>query len=180
MHGLQTTFTTEIRIATNHDHLYIDALAKKFSNAVGFIPNAALEKYIELGGVQIGLENGEPAGYILSRGYLRWCIAMRPITQAAVQFDAQRRHVGLELVARAEAHAREAGQIAIQACCREGLAANDFWKAAGFREICQLNPRAARKKQIIVWRKPLSNHIPPWFVLPPPVHGYRARKSVQA
>ncbi len=172
--------TVATRIATAADQTYIDDLAKKFSNEVGFIPRVALEKYIELGGIELALENEQPAGYILSRGYLRWCIAMRPITQAAVQFDAQRRHVGLELVSRAETHAREVGQIAIQACCREGLDANDFWKAAGFREICRLDPRASRNKQIIVWRKPLANHIPPWFILPPPVHGYRARKSVTA
>lgn len=176
----QQIIGNECRIATAADKLYIDSLAKKFSNEVGFLPNVALEAYIAMGGVQLGLENGEPAGYILSRGYLRWNIALRPITQAAVQFDAQRRHLGLELVHRAENDARDVGQIAIQACCREGLDANDFWKAAGFREICRLDPRSARGRNIIVWRKPLTAHIPPWFILPPPVHGYRAKKATKA
>lgn len=180
MEGFPTRATVATRIATLGDQRYIDALAKKFSNEVGFLPRTALEAYIAMGGVELALENGEPAGYILSRGYLRWNIAMRPITQAAVQFDAQRRHLGLELVARAEAHAREVGQIAIQACCREGLDANDFWQAAGFRKICRLDPRSQRNRQIIVWRKSLNDHIPPWFILPPPVHGYRARKAVEA
>lgn len=168
---------TPIRIATTKDKAFVDDLAIRFSNAVGFIPGVALDWYISAGCVRLGLENGEPAGYILSRNYFRWNIAMRPITQAAVCMDAQRRHIGLGLLADLENDAREAGQIAVQACCREGLESNAFWQAAGFEKICLLDPQAARRRLINVWRKQITPHRPAWFAVPPPVAGYRAKKT---
>lgn len=180
MEGFQPQLTSEIRQATEADRLFVDSLQKKFSKQLGFIPDAALDWYLSAGRILLTLENEEPAGYVLGREYLRWNFSIRPITQAAVCFDAQRRHIGLALVNRTEADARRVGQVALQACCAEGLDANEFWKAAGFVEICRLKPDNARKRQIIVWRKLLIAWEPTWFRAPPPVHGTRARKTTTA
>lgn len=127
----------------------------------------------------IARENDVPAGYILGRNALRWQPQMRPIYQAAVQMDAQRRAHGIALVEQICNEAKAAGQQAVQACCREGLEANDFWKSIGFRPICYLNPMNARKRSVICWRKPLSNRFPAWVAEFPKVAGYRARTVTQ-
>lgn len=167
-----------IKTASLADLQFVEDLQRKHSNAIGFIPRQATEWYLEAGRVQLALENDEPAGMLLGREKLRWNIALRPITQAAIDFSAQRRHHGLGLVERIALDAKEAGQLAIQACCREGLEANDFWRAADFEEICRLDPSNARGKHIIVWRRKVQpNFTPAWFYIPPPVAGYRARKA---
>jgi N-acetylglutamate synthase-like GNAT family acetyltransferase len=173
-----TDLTRELRVATLADHPYVRQLQKRHAGELGFIPDQGTLIYIERGRVLLALENGEPAGMILGHEHLQWCIAMRPIFQAAIQYDARRRHHGLALVARAEADAREAGQLATQACCREGLEANAFWKIAGYEEICRLDPQSARNRSVIVWRKQLNaRHRPKWFNVVPPRAGYRARNT---
>lgn len=170
----QTIFAPgAIRTATTADKSFVRSLAKKFSNQLGFIPDAALDWYLDAGRVTLALENDDAAGYLLGRDHLHWNCSIRPITQAAIHFDAQRRRHGLALVSLTEAAAIEAGQVALQANCREGLDANDFWKAAGFTEICRLDPGNARNKQIICWRKLLIEWEPTWFRAPPPLAGYR-------
>jgi N-acetylglutamate synthase-like GNAT family acetyltransferase len=170
-----------IRLATPADLLFIEDLQRKFSNEVGFIPREATRNYLEMRCVKVIEENGLPAGLVLGREALRWNIAMRPIFQAAVDFTAQRRHLGLELVAAHARAARAAGQVALQACCREGIDANAFWHAAGFEEICRLDPSNARRRQVIVWRQQLwPDFEPAWYRMPPPVAGYRARKARSA
>lgn len=101
---------------------------------------------------------------------------MRPITQAAIAFDAQRRHNGLALIASEAAAAREAGQVALQAMCRSDLDANDFWNAAGFEKIGEYDPKNARKKTMICWRRRLITAVPTWYHQLPPVAGHKARK----
>lgn len=170
-----------IRIATLKDLNYVLALQRKFSNQLGFLPRAALEGYLDNGRVTIVQENDEPAGYILGRPALRWMALLRPITQAAIQYDAQRRHLGELLVARAEAEARDFGQAAIQVMCREGIDANAFWAAVGFQKIGQTNPQNARQRLMNCWRKPLNPvWTPRWFHALPPVSGHLARRTLEA
>lgn len=172
----QSFLNDKIRRATPADFRFVQHLGDKFSNCVGFIPRAGVEVYCERGEVLIGSENDEPAGYLLGRPHLRWQPLMRPIFQAAVAMDAQRRHLGLALVEQVINDAKIAGQLAVQANCREGLDANEFWKAAGFLPICYLTPTTARKRAVICWRKLLTNKIPLWLASPPPVAGYRAKR----
>lgn len=158
----------EVRPATPADLSFILQLQKRFSNELGFLPKIALEWYLENHRVLLATENDEPAGYVLGRDLLRWNPAIRPITQAAIQFDAQRRGAGLALVRRTEDEGREAGQVATQACCREGIDANDFWQLAGYEKICQLTPQTKRNQPMNIWRKQLTIFRPEWFTLPPP------------
>lgn len=166
----------QIRTATAADLKFVDSLQRKFANCVGFLPKVAIENLTEAGHVRLAMQNGDGAGYILSRPRLRWQPAMRSITQACVAMDAQRRSHGLALLATIEAESRRNGLLAIQACCAVGLDSNEFWRAAGFLPIVHMRPANVRGREIICWRKPLSNMLPPWFAMPPELAGHRAKR----
>ena len=167
-----------IRLATLQDLKWIDHLQKKFADALGFLPKAAFENLLPAGHIRLANENGDPAGYILSRPRLAWCPQMRSITQAAVAMDAQRRHHGLALLASIEQEARAQGLLAIQACCAVGLQSNEFWAAAGFVPIAHMTPDTKSQREIICWRRPLSNVLPTWFAQLPRRSGHRAKIAV--
>lgn len=166
----------QIRTATLADLAFVDHLQKKFARAVGFLPKQAVEAYVEAGHVRMTTENGDPAGYILSKPHLVWQPLMRSITQACVAMDAQRRHHGLAMLAQIAAESRAAGLVAIQACCAAGLESNEFWAAAGFRPIVHMTPSNVRGREVICWRLPLVKKLPLWFIEPPARAGWRARK----
>jgi N-acetylglutamate synthase-like GNAT family acetyltransferase len=166
----------QIRTARPEDEKFVDHLQKKFANCVGFLPKIAITNLIEAGHIRLTVENGEGAGYILSRPRLVWQPKMRSITQACVAMDAQRRHHGLALLETISMEARAGGLLAIQACCAVGLDSNGFWAAAGFVPVCHMTPENVRGREIICWRKPLTSVVPTWFAMPPKFAGHRAAK----
>lgn len=151
-------------------------LQKRFSNALGFIPRQGLEWYLENRRVYLAVENGQPSGYCLGRERLKHTPELRPVTQAAIDFSAQRRKAGLALVRRFEDEARQANQQGLQAMCREGLDANHFWLAAGFEEIGRYDPENTRNRPMICWRKLLAPHRPYWFNEMPTYCGWKAAR----
>lgn len=159
--------------ATLSDLRFIDSLQKKFGRSLGFLPTAALELNLEAGNVDLCLENGEPAGYLLCRPRLAWQPLLASIVQAAVCMDAQRRHHGLALLLQVEERALAAGQVALQANCAVGVEANEFWAAAGFKPIAHLTPATVSGREIICWRKPLTRNLPKWFLDLPKAAGGR-------
>ena len=118
-----------VRCATPADLAYVVALQKRNGEALGFIPRAALSEKIDLGHIWLARENGDPAGF-LHHGSL--AVPEVRVFQAAVQYDARRRHLGLALVADLVDRARAAGGRAVSLRCLDFLDANDFWTAAGF------------------------------------------------
>ena len=124
--------TSLLRAATPADLAYVVSLQKRNHEALGFIPRAALAEKIDLGRIWLAAENGDPAGY-LHHGSL--AVPEVRIFQAAVQYDARRRHLGLALVADLVARARAAGARGVSLRCLDFLDANDFWLAAGFRRL---------------------------------------------
>jgi hypothetical protein len=166
-------FRPAITIATPADLKFLVHLQQKFSNAVGFLPVQALIEYVDKKLVGVAHENGQPCGYVLGRPAYRYQPLLRPITQAAVAMDAQRRRHGLALIDRMHNRAYQAGQVAMQAICRVDLEANDFWAAAGFEPIVELDRANARGEKLIVWRKLIGRCRPDWFYTPPPRVGTR-------
>ncbi len=118
--------------ASDADLAYVVSLQKKNHEALGFIPRVALAEKIELGRIWLARENGEPAGFLhhgtLARPEVR-------IFQAAIQYDARRRHHGLALVSNLLHRAQTAGARGVSLRCLDFLDANDFWTAAGFNLI---------------------------------------------
>lgn len=167
---------TIIRATNRHVKMMV-ALQKRFSDCLGFLPEAALAWYAENHAAAIAKENGEPCGYILGRDAYAYQPLMRPITQAAVFLDAQRRHHGLKLVEAVCHKATLAGQHVVQASCAADLDAVDFWLEAGFSPIFHHKLENKRKRDIIVFRRLLVPHCPSWFWAPPPRSGYRAKKT---
>lgn len=170
--------STQVRTATAADSLFVDSLQKKFAGCVGFLPKIAIENLLDQGHLRLATENDEPAGYIISRPKLRWQPKLRSIAQACVAMDAQRRHHGIALLDTIAAEARACGMLAIQACCAVGLESNSFWQAAGFMPVVHMRPDNVRGREIICWRKPLTNNLPIWFAMPPKFAGYRARRPI--
>lgn len=166
-----------VTIARGGNQAVVLDLQRKFSNQLGFIPAAATLWYIESGNCGIAWENGEPCGMILGRPAFKYQPLLRPITQAAVYMDAQRRRHGLALLAALEARALTAGQLAMQCCCAEDLAANEFWSIAGFVPIDWITPENRRNRSIVVWRKQLTATLPTWFYDPPPRTGWKGRST---
>lgn len=167
-----------LRPATVADVKFLAHLQRKFSGALGFLPTIAQEWYACHSCVTLAIENNTPAGYILGRPALKWNPLIRPIYQACVAMDAQRRHHGLALLADLESKARAAGQLAIQANCAADLEATEFWRAAGFIPVAHLTPANVRSRDVICWRKALTSRIPAWFIDLPQRAGSRASKPV--
>lgn len=138
--------------------LLAEHLARQDYEAVGFIPRPRLQAYEEAGQILVETENDEPCGVLVfGNGWptLR-------IYQAIIQYDARRREHGLNLVARIveEAKARECSAISLW--CADDLAANDFWKAAGFLMTGHREGGAWRGRRHIRWTLPVES---PQFAL---------------
>src|SRR5207245_1466818 len=106
-------------------------LQRRHTNELGHLPTAALAWHLENSTVLLALQNDDAAGYLLGRSHLRAQPWVRPITQAAIRYDARRRHHGLALVEVLARDAWKAGQSILQCWCAADLEANQFWLAAG-------------------------------------------------
>lgn len=177
-HGI--TYPTQIRLATVEDLPYVIALSKKFSNQIGFLPRPAVEWYLANNRVTLALENGDPCGFLLGRTHHRWQRLQRPITQAAIALDAQRRHHGLALVQHVIQMASLAGQSAIQCMVRDDLESNEFWAAAGFVRIGQYDPKNTRNRPMNCMRRLVCRETPSWFYDMPPVAGWKGKRVEKA
>jgi N-acetylglutamate synthase-like GNAT family acetyltransferase len=135
--------------ATPSDLSYVVHLQKQHHHALGFIPRVALQEKIDLGRIWLATENGEPAGF-LHHGSLAGEEVR--IFQAAVQYDARRRHLGLALVRHLLRRAAAAGARGVSLRCLSSLEANDFWRVAGFS---LLTTEAGARGTLNVWTQRL-------------------------
>jgi hypothetical protein len=146
---------TSIRTASAADTLFLRKLQRTYSNQLGFLPDAAVAECVDGGCVRMALENGDPCGYVLARRRLRCAPHVVPIVQAAVCLDARRRHHGLALVDAVCQDAWVDGRLIVQCWCRADLDAVSFWAAAGFELIAERDPRSARGKPLLLYRRAL-------------------------
>lgn len=123
---------SRIVVAAPSDLSYVVDLQKRNPEALGFIPRAALMEKIERSQIHLAIENGQPAGF-LHHGSLK--VPEVRIFQAAIQYDARRRKLGLALVQDVIDRAVAAGAGAVSLRCLDFLDANDFWTAAGFEQV---------------------------------------------
>lgn len=166
------TTDNAIRRATLDDIPYIEHLTNRFSRELGFIPRVAIENRIAgVRGGYVGLatENDDPAGFLHTGSLAR--LECR-IFQAAIQYDAQRRHLGQALVSNFLAEARASGVKLVTLRCLSDLDANAFWESMGFRRVCTepVSGNKNRGLRLNVWA--LRTHtsadlLTPGFIPPP-------------
>jgi hypothetical protein len=138
---------------------YILSLARKHTDALGFIPRATVERYVEAGQALLARENEEPCGFLIfGNGWPRL-----KIYQACIQYDAQRRQRGLQLVGQVIALASERGCDAVSLWCADDLPANDFWRAAGFQLLRSKPGGHRRGRQLNLWVYWLPTNLLPGF-----------------
>ena len=137
--------TPRFRPATPDDLAFVDQLRRRDSRALGFLSRSALAEKIRLGLVRVAVVGRRPAGFLL-HGSMR-----RPevrVFQLAVHPAFRGRGVARRLVGELAARSASAGARGLSLRCREELAANTFWHAAGF-ELHDLEP--ARRGALFVW-----------------------------
>ncbi len=135
------------------DAQYIEELTKRYSRSIGFLPKVAIAKYIEWGLVELGLENDEPAGYVLYKLNMPDNPGITAIFQTAVQMDARRHSIGQQLVRLVIQKSIDFGNQLIQLWCASDLEANEFWSAAGFQPHAMREVGKKRKRLHILWRR---------------------------
>jgi GNAT superfamily N-acetyltransferase len=117
-----------IRLADRQDSQYIEHLARKHSNAIGFVPRTAIADHLERGSYHLLVLNGQEAGYIMHSGGFR-----RPhrIIQVAITEELWRLGYGTLLIQTALDTARERVIPSVTASVRIGLPMNLVATATG-------------------------------------------------
>jgi ribosomal protein S18 acetylase RimI-like enzyme len=150
---------------------YVVSLSRKHFEEIGFIPQTTLERYVKRGQLWIAQENNEPCGFLVYGN--GWPILR--IYQACVQYDAQRREHGLNLVRRLIGYADARGYESISLYCADDLESNKFWKEAGFKFAGQRDNGNSRGRKHNRWifrlSFPLQSVIP--FACIEQASGYR-------
>ena len=145
-----------IRLATPKDLLFIRDLQRRFTNQIGFIPSAGVERELNRGRILLGAINNQEAGFLLTIPHLTSQPCTTAIIQTAVRLDAQRLSLGSELVNTLARTARDQGNTILQAWCKANLEANLFWQAQGFTAVATRNGGNGKHVPHILWRQPLT------------------------
>lgn len=159
---------------------FLVALQRRFSDAVGFLPRAALEEFVSNRRYFLARENAEECGAILWRPRMRCLPEAATIVAAMVCQDVQRREHGLGLVRQVCVEAAGAGRLFVQAWCAADLEAVEFWRAAGFAPIGVRNGGNRRSREVVLFRRSLlpGGKMSQRFLELPPVAGWKARRLV--
>jgi|TARA_R100000655_G_scaffold86602_3_gene126670 ribosomal protein S18 acetylase RimI-like enzyme len=129
--------------------LYAENLQRKNSDALGFIPRSALQRYEHNNQIIIETEGGDECGFLIYGK--RW--PDMTIAQACIDYDVRRQKHGMNLVDQLITIAKKRHE-SITLRCRENLDANRFWKASGFNLIgsVQGGSHAGTSRMINIWK----------------------------
>lgn len=146
----------QIKIANNRDLSYVIHLQKTWSNQVGFLPKAALQRYIDNRATLLVHLNGQHAGYLswqlTRKGLLR-------IIQIAIDPELLRGQLGTALVAYIEAAARRGSCSVIRCQTRIDLDVNLFANVRGYHPTAIFQSPTARRRPLIEWTKCLFDPV---------------------
>lgn len=141
-----------VRTAVPSDVKFIDALQKRFSNEVGFLPLAALDANIVKNRIAIGFENDEPAGYILGKPNYKGDPELAILYQCAIEYSAQRHMLGSSLLEHAVGLFPPPSALAC-AWVAQDIEANFFWEACGFEPIAARRGSKRKGRVHIFWQR---------------------------
>jgi len=144
-----------ILTATPADLLYVEHEARRHSNAIGFVPRAALADHIRRRNVRLLILNGQPAGYALSGGGQR-----RPyrLIQVAITPELWRLGYGSLLIHDARRTASARPIPTMTATIRDGLPMLAVAENTGARRTATDSHPTARKR-------PTHHYL--WPAIPP-------------
>lgn len=126
---------------------YIVALARRHYEEIGFLPEPRLRQYLTAGQVWTTTENAEPCGFLVwGNG---WPVLR--VYQVCIQYDAQRRLHGAQLIGRLINKAEAEGYERISCWVADDIPANEFWHAMGFRMMGQRRGGAKRGRVHNAW-----------------------------
>ena len=129
--------------------LYAENLQRKNSDALGFLPRIALQRYEDDNQIIIETEGGDECGFLI---YGKQWPDMT-IAQACIDYDVRRQKHGIKLVNQLTSIANKRHESIILRC-RENLDANRFWNAAGFNLVgsVQGGSHAGTSRMINIWQ----------------------------
>jgi hypothetical protein len=105
---------------------FVEALSRKHYEEIGFLPKPRLEQYHQTGQLWMQAENDEPCGFLVwGNG---WPVLR--VYQVCIQYDAQRRLHGAELVGRLIRKAEAEGYERISAWVADDIPAEYNWLPA--------------------------------------------------
>ena len=142
--------THAMRIARPADLSFVLHLQRVWSNAVGFLPKPALERYIDNRATLLVQHNNQHAGY------LSWTLTKKGLLhlhQLAIEPELLRGRCGTDIMQYIERAARKGHCSVIRFQSRIDLAANIFFNGAGFKTTAVFMHPTARRKPIIEWSK---------------------------
>ena len=112
---------------------YVTDLARRHYEEIGFLPSPRLAEYHASGQLWIANENAEPCGFLVwGNG---WPVLR--VYQVCIQYDAQRRLHGAQLIGRLINKAEAEGYDRISCWVADDIPANDFWQAMGFVKMAE-------------------------------------------
>lgn len=140
--------TTLLKTATFDDMSFIVDQQKRFSSELGFVPLSAIRMKIEQRRYTILEVNGQDAAYCYTSGGI-----MKPlkIVQHTVTEELWRKGFGQLLFQDAARKAYCTKWKSMHLHCREGLPANQFWRAMRGEITERIDRPTSRKKSLLHW-----------------------------
>lgn len=131
---------------------YCIDLHRRNSEHLGLLPADSMRWYAERGQVFTVRENGALCGYLIAGLKPPWS----RIWQACVEYDLRGIGHGRTLVADLTRAALARGCTGITLRCREGMAANTFWRALDFVLVGSVPGGGRRGRPLNVWAKSIA------------------------
>lgn len=142
-----------VRKAISSDLDAIKHLADKSRQELGFVLRSALAKSIERGEVFVAENSSSIVGFV---EYHHRQDEQTTLYHIAVQHDHRQINIGRQLVQALLSEASQCDKRHIQLKCPVDLEANEFYERLGFS---QLEIQHGRKRDLVIWQKPISSVI---------------------
>jgi ribosomal protein S18 acetylase RimI-like enzyme len=138
------------RTATGADVAFMVDLARRDTEALGFMPRQAVLESVDRGQGLVVTDGSEVVGFALTSQHGKYAGV---IVQAAVIRDCRRAGAGSVLAFTARRRLGERGCAVAGLSCRKSLVgALSFWEAAGFARIGSIAPNSTRGLPLEVYR----------------------------
>jgi len=137
-----------VKLAVDSDLSFLVSLQRTWANNVGFLPKAALLRYVNLNQCLVVFKNGQHAGYV------NWCArkdGLLTIPQVAIEPTLLRTTLGTKIVRTLKRAAKRGNCSHLRLRSRSDLPCNKFWPEHGFIPTTVIVRPTARGLPLIEW-----------------------------